>query len=260
MKRKLLLISVLILTAINTWAYDFLADGIAYNIISSTLPYCVEVIDGGNYNGLVTIPNSVSFNDIQYSVTRIGYHAFMNCSNLTSITIPTSVTFIDLGSFANCTGLTTITIPSSVTVIESFTFLGCSNLTSFHIQNTNPPGVSRGDNFDYDTFSKCTLYVPIGSKSTYQNTGLWNMFNNIVEEIIDDIPLASVGDLLVEIHKQSDKVVLTNLSAGKKVQVFTIDGKLVFSEKATKESMSLQLPISKVYIIKYGIRTAKILM
>lgn len=258
MKRKILLLSVLFLTVLHTWAYDFMVNGIAYNITSSTPPYSVEVIDGGIYTGMITIPATVSNNNILYSVSRIGYHAFLNCHNLTSITIPNSVNLVYLGAFANCSGLTTITIPPSVTVIESFTFLGCSNLTSFHVQNTIPPGVSRGDNFDYDTFSKCTLYVPIGFKSAYQNTGVWGMFRDIVEEIIDDIQMVSVGDLSV--HIQSGKVDLTNLSAGEKVQIFTTDGKMIFTENANEESLTIKLPANNIYIMKIGMKRAKIIM
>lgn len=258
MKRKLLLISVLFLTAINTWASDFIVNGVAYNITSSAAPYKVEVTLGGTYTGAITIPASVSNNGIIYLVTSIGYHAFEGCSNLTSITIPNSVTFIYIGAFANCTGLTTITIPSSVTVIESFTFLGCSNLTSFHVQNTIPPGVSMGDLFDYDTFSKCTLYVPVGFKSAYQKAAVWGNFTNTLEDNLNNIQLISANDLSVNI--QTGKVVLTNLSVGEKVEAFTTDGKLIFTENATKESLSIQLPANKTYIIRIGMKSAKIIM
>ena len=46
----------------------------------------------------------------------------MNCTGLTSVTIPESVTTIREGAFMNCTGLTSVTIPDGVTTIGSSAF------------------------------------------------------------------------------------------------------------------------------------------
>jgi len=72
------------------------------------------------------------------SVTRIGDYAFKNCSGLTSLTLPSSVTRIGDYAFYNCSGLTSLTLPSSVTSIGEFAFRYCSGLTSLTI----PSGVT----------------------------------------------------------------------------------------------------------------------
>ncbi len=72
------------------------------------------------------------------SVTRIGDYAFYNCSGLTSLTLPSSVTRIGDYAFYNCSGLTSLTLPSSVTSIGEFAFRYCSGLTSLTI----PSGVT----------------------------------------------------------------------------------------------------------------------
>ena len=73
---------------------------------------------------------------VEYGITSIGDHAFINCTSLTSVTIPNSVTFIGSGAFSGCSGLTSITIPNSVTSIGSSAFSSCSGLTSVTIPNS----------------------------------------------------------------------------------------------------------------------------
>ena len=82
------------------------------------------------------IPASVTYNEITYSVTSIGYAAFSDCSGLTSVTIPNSVTSIGFYAFYDCTGLTSVTIPNSVTSIGKYAFYNCSGLTSVTIPNS----------------------------------------------------------------------------------------------------------------------------
>jgi hypothetical protein len=54
----------------------------------------------------------------------------MDCSSLTSVTIPNSVTSIGGYAFSGCSSLTGITIPSGVTSIGNYVFSYCSSLTS----------------------------------------------------------------------------------------------------------------------------------
>ncbi len=104
------------------------------------------------YSGNVAIPTSVTYNGKTYNVTSIRSCAFMNCSSLTSVTIPNSVTSIGNGAFSGCSGLTSITIPNSVTSIDPNAFEGCSSLTSITI----PPGIKI---IDFNTFKGCSSLV-----------------------------------------------------------------------------------------------------
>lgn len=87
------------------------------------------------YSGNVVIPESVIYEGNSYKVTSIGEHAFVECKNLTSVTIPNSITSIKFRAFWCCTSLTSVSIPSSVTSIGSDAFEGCSGLTAITISN-----------------------------------------------------------------------------------------------------------------------------
>lgn len=137
-KLKTLTALIAMLCCCSISAHDFEEDGIYYRI-SSTEDKTVEVTYRGGvtydaaYSGNVVIPSFVIYEGDIYGVTGIGIDAFLQCSDLTSITIPNSVTSIGNHAFKGCTGLTSITIPESVTRIGDQAFFGCSKLSSITI-------------------------------------------------------------------------------------------------------------------------------
>jgi len=126
MKKQLLLFAMMLLPLVAS-ANPVEIDGIYYNLVTKIQE--AEVTSNPNkYTGSVVIPEKVTFENVEYSVTRIGNDAFSFCSFLTSVTIPNSVTSIGNYAFYGCSGLTSVTIPNSVTSIGSYAFLDCSGL------------------------------------------------------------------------------------------------------------------------------------
>ena len=78
--------------------------------------------------GNISLPATVSHNEISYTVKAIGDCAFYSCSGLTGLlTIPNSVTNIGEGAFERCSDFTgSLTIPNSVTNIGETAFFACS--------------------------------------------------------------------------------------------------------------------------------------
>ena len=103
--------------------------GIGYVFDSDNLTAYVTGLSV-KYSGSITIPSSVSYSGKTYNVTGINGAAFLDCSDLTSITIPYSVTSIGSYAFYGCSGLTSVTIPNSVTSIGGYAFSHCTGLTS----------------------------------------------------------------------------------------------------------------------------------
>ena len=157
-----------------------------YGLTSVTIPNSVTSIRKNAFYGCTGLTSV----EIPNSVTSIGEQAFMYCSGLTSVVIPNSVTSIGGGAFQNCTSLTSITIPNSVTSISNWAFNDCTGLTSIKIMNKEPISISSYA-LSY-LYSRATLYVPVGSKTTYQNAQYWSNFVTI-EEFYPTVTISSAG-------------------------------------------------------------------
>jgi len=267
----------------SAWAYDFTDGGIYYNITSVNAPYRVCVtnddINYNNYSGSVTIPSSVTYNSINYSVTSIGANAFYGCSSLTSIVIPPSVTSINSGAFcscsgltsinlptslktiellafASCTGLTSLTLPSSLSTIGVFAFSGCSSLNSIYAKNAIPVVLNKDTSAFNGVNTTCVLHVPVGTKSAYQAATIWKNFTTITADITAATFNATASNL--KINTNNGKAEISGLPQGASVAVYNLQGAAIYNQKATAESVSVNLPARGVYVVKVGNESVKV--
>ena len=185
-----------------------LINGIYYSLDSNTNQATVTSSDT-KYTGSVTIPSSVTYAGVVYSVTSIGDYAFWGCSGLTSLIIPKSMTSIGNDVFSRCSGLISITIaegnpvydsrencnaiiktssntlirgcknttiPNSVTTIGRTAFSCCTGLTSVTIPNS-VTGI------DYYAFEDCTnlTTVSIGNGVTSIGNGAFANCHKLID-------------------------------------------------------------------------------
>ena len=189
---RLLLLASAIATSLSAAAYDFESAGIYYNITGdNTVEVTYSDRDNNTYSGSISVPETVTNNGTEYSVTKIGeyafqgsavtsvsmpeciisidYNAFKGCQNLESVTLPESLTTLGSYAFKACKLLKTIKIPSGVTAIPDQCFDGCSSLESVTI----PEGVTTiGDYaFGYCNLNALTLPESLEKIGGYAFTG-----------------------------------------------------------------------------------------
>ena len=141
--RTILLALALVGTTTTALAYDMLVDGVYYNIYGNeakvtyiTYSYSDGYNKYSKYSGHITIPETVTYNGMTYTVTGINAGAFANCTSLVSVSIPETITTIAAEAFSSCRALKNIGIPNSISAIGDQAFWDCDGLTSITIPNS----------------------------------------------------------------------------------------------------------------------------
>lgn len=166
-------------TAYKEFAY-FEVDAINY-LITSLADKTVEVTLGDNkYSGDIVIPETVTYNDTEYSVSEIENYAFWGSNSLRSVTIPNSVTKIGGGAFYKCYSL--------------------NKVTSFNLE---PPTIQYTA-FDYTPVK--TIFVPSEAISAYKSAVVWKEYN--IEDIANkDFLYIKVDGCYYRVTSIADKTV-----------------------------------------------------
>ena len=247
---RLLLLASAIATSLSAAAYDFESAGIYYNITGdNTVEVTYSDRNNNTYSGSVSIPETVTNNGTEYSVTTIGesafkgsavtsvsmpegitsidYNAFSGCQNLETVALPESLTIFGFRAFESCKLLKTIKIPSGVTAIPGSCFYCCSSLESVTI----PEGVMTIGQYAFLGCNLKELTLPstvtmIGSRAFVSNNRFQsitcnattppslgeNAFNHNISTTVK-VPLSSIAA-----YRQAEGwKVFTNYSGGEVV-------------------------------------------
>lgn len=157
----------------QAFAFDIFSGGMYFDVdgTDATITYANKKYN--SYSGDVDIYEAFPYGGTNYHVIKIGDHAFYDCKNLTSISIPHSIKSIEEYAFYNCSALTSITIPYSVTNIGCYAFCNCSGLTSITVASAN---------INYDSRDNCNAII-----YTENNTLIAGCKNTIIPNSVTSI-------------------------------------------------------------------------
>lgn len=161
------------------------------NISSVTLNDGLKAIG----NGAFRYCYNAKFSELPSSLISIGEWAFYNCNSINKLIVPNTCKSIGVYAFHACGGLKRIELPSSLSSIGYHAFGNCQSLSvvvsyilsPFEIGQTVFASSYEGSYNNAGewvvtyTPTSANLYVPVGTKSSYQAIAGWNMFADIIE-------------------------------------------------------------------------------
>ena len=190
----------------------FFEEGIRYDKLGNHNVEITLITDESKYGSTVytegdfVIPEKVTHDGVEYTITRVGERLLTSWAYLTSLTIPQTITHIGHNAF-----------------------LGCSGLTAVYVYTTDPCilGSSADDVssvFMHVDKENCALYVPKDCIEKYRAAEGWKDFLNIVE--LEDTGIESVQ------KTSAQPSAVYNLNGQRVVKkakgVYIINGKKVF--------------------------------
>lgn len=109
--------ALLIPTAVLAQEIQQTIDGFSYLLYPSDLTAKVSYNKSVEVTDLV-IPETVTYNDVVYTVTGLKSGAFEENSNIVTVSLPKTITKLEGGVFKNCPSLTTVTFADDCTSLS----------------------------------------------------------------------------------------------------------------------------------------------
>lgn len=154
--KRIYLLTIIFFFSLIVRAVNVEIDGIMYNINVKTGLTEVAANTSHQYTGDIVIPETITYEGKEYTVTAIGESAFFQ-RNITSITFPNSITSVGRAAFYCCSLLDSVVLPEKVTVIGDMLFANCTSLRRVVI----PEGLTLIDNSAFNScYSLDSLIIP----------------------------------------------------------------------------------------------------
>lgn len=154
--KRIYLLTIIFFFSLIVRAVNVEIDGIMYNINAKTGLTEVVANPSHQYKGDIVIPEVITYEGKEYTVTAIGESAFFQ-RNITSITFPNSITSVGRAAFYCCSLLDSVVLPEKVTVIGDMLFANCTSLRRVVI----PEGLTLIDNSAFNScYSLDSLIIP----------------------------------------------------------------------------------------------------
>ena len=139
------------------------------------------------------------------SIHTLGDQSFCMSKSLNSIKIPKGVVEIGDHAFWGCDAMTSMHLPSTIQTLGYGFLTSCDALKDIYCPIVSPFAV-QSTSFWSSPRETCTLHVPYGSKTLYENAPEWSQFYNIVEDLPSGIHDAELDD------SQIDRIELLTIS------------------------------------------------
>lgn len=101
-----------------------------YTIIKATATTPADTLF---YKGDIVIPETINYEGTAYTVVATAANSFLDCRDLTSVTLPSSCVTIARNTFKGCSKLTVSPIPATATSVGTGVFNGCTSLEEITI-------------------------------------------------------------------------------------------------------------------------------
>lgn len=226
MKKRILsilmsLCMLVMLLPVTAGAVDetFDVGGITYKVTSDT-DNTVEVTEksGETYSGAITIPASVSSNETEYTVVGIGLKAFEE-SSVTEVTLSEGIQYIKTAAFLGCTELESLKLPSTLSKIDTGAFGGCSELTSLEIPAAVEDGIIAAltgvtglssytdgcyPNIQNVTFAEGSPYTLEENGAIYKDTTLVYFIDPTATSLTVKAGTTEIGENALNFHSELD--------------------------------------------------------
>ena len=207
-------------------AQFFVVDGMKYTILDETKNTCA--ISGFSTSVMtpdVEIPEFVTYKDIEYAVTEIGYNAFCN-TPVESVKIPSSIISIGINSF-NGTRLKTVTIPKTVLNIGSNSFGNCPHLEYIRVEEDNI-NYSSVDGVLYNKTKDIIVQYPGARKEVVVPDDVYLIYDGAFDGC-SSIASIELPESITEIGREAfsgcSSLILINIPAGvKEIGMHTFKG------------------------------------
>lgn len=141
LRRSWLLLSCLAAVTLAQ-AASITVDGINYTtkpsdgtatIAKYTIDKSVTPADTLFYSGDIVIPETITYEGIEYTVVATAANAFLDCKELTSVSLPATCVTIGRNTFKGCSSLRVSPIPETAISVGSGVFNGCTSLEEITI-------------------------------------------------------------------------------------------------------------------------------
>ena len=220
-----LALGAVVVMAASAWGASITVDGINYTTsvdrvtkqnVATVARYTVKP-DTIWYTGDIVIPEVVTYNGVDYTVTATAANCFLNCTGLTSLQLPLTCVNIGRSSFKGCTSLKVSPVPVTATTIGTGVWNGCTGMEELTI-----PAAWNGPMVGDDLAGCTSLKKLVFAESTEPFAMNFEAFGKAVADRVADKSLEEIVILRNVSKRASDANNLEpfhNLTAVKTITV-----------------------------------------